>query len=56
MSFGKVNLILIQTMLTVILEDDKVCKNCGGFVEVVQYTLYRSGCESRLIPCNFSLT
>jgi len=38
-SFDKENLILLQTMVTVILEVDNIWKNCGIFVEAVRYNL-----------------
>jgi hypothetical protein len=36
-SFNKVNLILLQTMVIVILEGDKIWKNCAELDEAVRY-------------------
>jgi hypothetical protein len=54
-SFDKVNLILLQTLITVIPEGDNIRKNGGAFVEAVQYNPESCGDESRCFHRNFSL-
>jgi hypothetical protein len=54
--FDKVNLIFLQTVVTVILEDDKIRTNGGAFVEAVQCNPESRGFDSRWLNWNFQLT
>lgn len=47
--FDKVNLIIIQTMVTVILEGNKLRTHGGAFLEVVRYNSEGRGLDSRRI-------